>query len=68
MLNFLLALALVVALMLAYHVVVVRLVLNPDSLVWRTWGRLKLSAQVRRESADLDREHARLLDEHRRTP
>ena len=67
MLDFLLALALVVSMMLVY-VGLVRLVAFPESALWRTRRRLRLSARVRQETADLDREYASLVDEYRHIP
>ena len=64
MLQLFLASALIVLLMLAY-LALVQLAVDPDSLLWRTRRRVRESAQVRRELADLDREYASLVDEHR---
>lgn len=64
MLQLFVALALIVGLMVGY-LVLVQLVVDPDSALWRTRARLRESAQVRREIADLDREYASLVDEYR---
>ena len=66
MLHFFIALALIVLIMLGY-LAVVQLVVDPGSALWRMRRRLRQSAQVRRETADLDREYASLVDEHRYT-
>ena len=67
MFHFFIALALIVVMMLTY-LVVVQLVVDPESALWKARRRLRESAQVRRETADLDREYASLVDEHRHTP
>lgn len=66
-LDFFLALALVVAMMLTY-LRAVQVVLDPDSALHGLNWQVRVRRQARRESADLDREHASLIDEHRFTP
>ena len=67
MLQLFLALLVVIAMLLTYAGAV-WLVCAPDSALWRTRRRLRESSQVRRETADLDREYASLVDEHRYIP
>lgn len=64
MLQFFTALALIVLMMLVYYGMVL-MVVPRESPLWRTRRRLRESATVRRETADLDREYASLVDEHR---
>ena len=66
-LHLFLALALVVAMMLTY-LRLIQVVVDPDSVLWRLRRRAQVAALVRRETADLDREHASLIDEHRHIP
>jgi hypothetical protein len=63
-LPFFTALALIV-LMLLGTAGMIRLLVDPRSPLWRARGRMRESATVRRASADLDREYASLVDEHR---
>ena len=67
MISFFLALALIIALMLTY-LRLVQVVVDPDSVVWRAHRRHRDARQARREVADLDREYASLVDEHRHIP
>ena len=67
MLGFFVALVLIAAVMLGY-LGLVQLAVDPGSALWRTRRQLRESAQARRETADLDREYASLVDEHRFTP
>ena len=66
MLSFFLVLAAVVAAMLTY-LRVVQVVVDPDSAVSRLLRRVRVACLARRELADLDREYASLVDEHRRS-
>ena len=62
-----LALALIVTLMLGY-LWLIQASVDPDSLLCRTRRRLHETRQARLDVADLDREYASLVDEHRPTP
>ena len=64
MLQLLLALALTASMLLACAGAM-RLLVSPTSPLWRVRGRLREVAVVRQASADLDREYASLVDEHR---
>ena len=67
MLSLFLVLAAVVAAMLTY-LRVVQVVVDPDGAVSRLLRLVRVACLARRELADLDREYASLVDEHRHSP
>jgi hypothetical protein len=65
--QFLLAVFLIV-MCLACTAVLVRLFVNAPDPLRSAWRWARIGATVRRETSDLDRRYAALVEEHRRTP